>query len=1003
MVVVWLAPISLAAEPPQPRNTQHPQDVLSTPQQALAAIQLPPAFSATLFAHEPQVQNPIHFTFDAQGRIWVAENYTYAEREVGFAADHRDRIVVLEDQDGDGRCDRRKVFYDRADKLTSVAVGFGGVWALCAPKLLFIPDRDGDDVPDGEPVVVLDGWNDSTIRHNIVNGLTWGPDGWLYGRHGILATSLVGKPGTPDAERTPINCGVWRYHPTRQVFEAVAHGTTNPWGLDFDDHGQMFFSNTVIGHLWHVVPGAHYERMYGVDLKPHRYGLMSQCADHFHWDSAEQWSDIRQGMSDRTSQLGGGHAHCGLMIYLGDNWPAEYRNSMLTINLHGQRINRDVHERQGAGYVARHAADLIRFGDRWFRGIELAYGPDGGVYVADWSDVGECHENDGVHRTSGRIYKITHGRAERRGPADLTTLADSELVQLQTHANDWYVRQARRLLQERAAMGGAGKDARAELLKLYETASDVRHKLRALWSLYSIGAIDEAWLRKQLIHPEEHLRVWAVRLLADRDETMTSTAIAQLEQLARRESSGLVRLFVASALQRMPQADRFSVAIALAEREDDAERNLALLIWYGIEPAAVNHADLSIQLAARSRMGLLRRHVARRLTEEIESGAARIETLLELAASDRSDAFKADILGGMADALEGWQKAPQPQRWQTLAPALLGSRDESVRSAAQELAVVFGDGRGLEAIEKLAADPLGDVASRRQAVRVLVEKRVAGLAPLLHRLLGDRALFPEAVRGLAAVDHPQTPRKIMEQYARFDTRTRDDAIATLCSRLEYARVLLDQLEQGRIAPRDVSAWHVRQILSFNDPQLRDRLTKAWGEIRDSSTERKQQIASFKQALTAQSIESADLPNGRLLFNKHCANCHVLYGQGAKVGPDLTGANRQNLDYLLENIVDPSATVATNFRASLIELKDGRIVTGVVLEQNDRTLSVQTQREAIRLARSEVEQIAAQSLSLMPDGLLNPLSADETRDLVAYLSGRAQVELPPAETAASSQE
>ena len=299
------------------------------------------------------------------------------------------------------------------------------MWALCAPELLFIPDANRDDVPDGKPVVVLDGWDASAVRHNIVNGLKWGPDGWLYGRHGILATSLVGKPGASASQRVPINCGIWRYHPTREVFEAVAHGTTNAWGFDYDDHGEMFFINTVIGHLWHVVPGAHYRRMYGTDFNPHLYQLIEQTADHFHWDTGETWSDIRKGVSPTTDKAGGGHAHSGLMIYLGGNWPDRYRNTVFTVNLHGRRLNNDRLERFEAGYVGKHEPDLLQSDDPWFRGIDLIYGPDGGVYIADWTDVGECHENDGVHRTSGRIYqgdlrqaasrrlRIRHGQRHR--------------------------------------------------------------------------------------------------------------------------------------------------------------------------------------------------------------------------------------------------------------------------------------------------------------------------------------------------------------------------------------------------------------------------------------------------------------------------------------------------------------------------------------------------------------------------------------------------------------
>jgi putative membrane-bound dehydrogenase-like protein len=343
-------PFLQADDFPQPYNTQNASDVLTPPQQSLGMIQLPEGFQATLFAAEPDVQQPISLTFDDRGRLWVAECYTYAENKLNYDDQLRDRILIFEDSDGDGKFDKRTIFWDRGNRLTSIAVGFGGVWALCSPKLLFIPDQDGDDKPDGEPVVVLDGWNAGRVRHNIVNGLMWGHDGWLYGRHGIQDYSLVGPPGSPAEKRTRLSCSIWRYHPTRKHFEIVCEGTTNPWGMDFDDNGQMFFINTVIGHLWHIVPGAHFKRMYGEDQNPYVFQLIDQCADHYHWDTGKKWNEAREPIG-ATDRAGGGHAHCGMMIYLGDNWPSLYRGNVFTVNMLGYRLNRDRLERQGNGYI----------------------------------------------------------------------------------------------------------------------------------------------------------------------------------------------------------------------------------------------------------------------------------------------------------------------------------------------------------------------------------------------------------------------------------------------------------------------------------------------------------------------------------------------------------------------------------------------------------------------------------------------------------------------------
>src|SRR5688572_19478307 len=242
---IFILPPALDADdfdlPPGIKNSQDPKDVPLKPEEAVKRITLPEGFSVTLFAGEPAVRQPIAFAHDERGRIWVAECYSYRT----WAAEGKDRILILEDTDNDGRYDKRTVFWDQGNYLTGLLPGFGGVWVCCTPNFLFIPDRDGDDRPDGPPEVLLDGWSTKGV-HNVLNALTWGPDGWLYGCNGITAPSKVGKPGTPDEKRVEINCGIWRFHPTRREFEVVAHGTTNPWGLDFDEHGQGFFTNCVI-------------------------------------------------------------------------------------------------------------------------------------------------------------------------------------------------------------------------------------------------------------------------------------------------------------------------------------------------------------------------------------------------------------------------------------------------------------------------------------------------------------------------------------------------------------------------------------------------------------------------------------------------------------------------------------------------------------------------------------------------------------------------------------
>ncbi|RUL87366.1 PVC-type heme-binding CxxCH protein [Tautonia sociabilis] len=987
-----LGSIASAQRFPEPYDSQDPGNGLTPTSEAIDGLQLPDGFRATLFASEPDVRQPIALATDPRGRLWVAENYTYAEQAVNFDTDLRDRILILDDEDGDGRFDRRTVFWDEGIRLTSVEVGFGGVWALCAPYLLFIPDRDGDDRPDGPPVVLLDGWNADSIRHNLVNGLRWGPDGWLYGRHGIQANSRVGAPGTPDEDRVLLNCGVWRYHPTRKTFEVVARGTTNPWGMDWDEHGQLFLINTVIPHLWHVIPGASFERMYGEHFDPHLYVLLGQTADHVHWDTRESWTAAsRSGVSDGTDRAGGGHAHSGLLIYQGDDWPEEYRGDIFALNFHGRRVNRDRPERAGATYTARHLPDPILWSDPWFRGIELVSGPDGGVFVADWSDVGECHENDGVHRSSGRIYKITHGDPSEPAASDLSSLDDAALVALLRHPNVWYARQARHLLQQRASAGADLSPILDLLRELSSGEGDEVLRLRALWTLHGIGGTTEDGLIALLDDPDEQIRTWAIRLLVDRGQP-SEKAISAFGRLAEREQSGLVLTFLASALQRMPTDRRWPIARAIASHSEFADDPvLPIMLWYGIKDSVPTAPDRAAELASSGRFGALPRFIARRLTAEGSDPGMRLLSRFLIRREDL--AFRRDVLSGMADALRGLRRADPPPAWDEVTDSLSSIDDEEIRGLVRELSIVFGHGRGLDELRRIATNPEETLSARRDAIATLVRSRADGLAELLSGLLSERDLASDAVRGLATVDDPATSALLLELLGRLPAEANREALVALASRATSARALLDAVEAGRIDRSTISAFLVRQLRTLGDEEIEQRVATIWPEYRPISESASARIAALRAELTPDRLGSADPTRGRLLFSQTCAQCHVLFGEGSKVGPELTGAQRGDLGYLLENLVDPNATLAADYRMRVFALADGRIVNGLAVEQTDRTVTIQTPSDRMIIPRDEIEDQRVSDVSLMPEGMLDRLSIDEVADLIRYLQSPGQVPLP----------
>jgi putative membrane-bound dehydrogenase-like protein len=580
---------------------------------AAARMKLPEGFRVTLFAGEPDLVKPIAMTTDDRGRLWVVESYSYP-KWITDGRPGRDRVLIFEDTKGEGHFDRRTVFLDKGTNLSGIAVGHGGVWLCATPNLLFIPVRPGEDKPAGPPRVLLDGWS-LKAQHNVFNGLIWGPDGWLYGCNGITDTSHVGKPGTPAAARVPMNCGVWRYHPTRRAFEPFAWGSTNPWGLDFDDRGEAFITNCVIKHLFHVIPGAHYQRMFGPDLNAHCYGLMESCADHLHWAGGD-WTSSRGGTGAHGAS-GGGHAHAGALVYLGDNWPERYRNHVFMCNLHGNRLNQDVLERHGSGYVARHGADFLFANDPWFRGLGLQAAHDGGAYVSDWCDTGECHNYQNITRTTGRVYKVVFGKPAR-GAVDLAKLSDDELARLQLHKDEWHVRHARRLLQERAHAGKLSEAVRPALRKMLGEQKDTPRRLRALWALHAVGGLDANALAALLDDGDETVRGWAVRLLAE-GRRVSEAVEKKFAAMARDEKSPAVRLALASALQRLPAAQGWAVAEGLVgHAEDVGDQNLPLMVWYGVEPLVASDAQRGAALLAKARIPLVRQYIARRIAETAE-------------------------------------------------------------------------------------------------------------------------------------------------------------------------------------------------------------------------------------------------------------------------------------------------------------------------------------------------------------------------------------------------
>jgi putative heme-binding domain-containing protein len=527
---------------------------------------------------------------------------------------------------------------------------------------------------------------------------------------------------------------------------------------------------------------------------------------------------------------------------------------------------------------------------------------------------------------------------------------------------------------------------------MFDTQPDISRKLRALWTLHAIGEAKPTWLQTQLRHTNEHVRVWAIQLLLDHNQSESDLA-AKLELVAQSESSALVRLYLGSALQRLPVDQRKALAAALLTRGEDAnDHNLPLMLWYGIEPLVSKSTDQALKLAKDSSIPLVRQFISRRLSEDLEKAPQPVNALLVLA-GEKSAEFQLDVVRGMAEALRGWRKAARPPAWDSFQARIGGSSSAELREKLRELNVVFGDGRALDEIRRIALDSKSSGDSRRNALRQLIDARPPDLLPVLKELAKDRLTAGAAVSGLAAFDDPDTPRLVLNYLHFLNTEEKTAAISTLASRRAPAKALLDAVQQGRIQRSLLTAYHARQIKSLGDDSLNQQLARVWGEVRGTDEEKKRLLTRYQSLLTSERLKQADLPAGRVLFNQVCASCHKLYGEGGSIGLDLTGSGRSNLDYLLENIVDPNAVVPADFRMSIVELKDGRVLNGVIAEQTDRTLTLRTPTERLVLQPADVKEIRESTFSLMPEGLLEALDEKQTRDLIAYLMAPRQVALP----------
>ncbi|QEL16099.1 PVC-type heme-binding CxxCH protein [Limnoglobus roseus] len=984
------------------------------PEDAAKNMTVPPGFKVSLFAGEPDLHQPIAMCFDDRGRLWVVEAFCYPKRKPFDGPmlpenlrKEGDKILIFEDTDGDGKFDKRTVFLEGLNLVSGIEYGFGGVWVGAAPYFVFIPILDGDKA--GEPKVLLDGWG-LEDTHETLNSFIWGPDGWLYGCHGVFTHSNVGKPGTPAKDRTKINAGVWRYHPTKHTFEVFAHGTSNPWGLDYNAVGDFFVEACVIPHLWHIVQGGRYQRQAGPHFNPYTYDDIKTIAKHRHYVGANP-----HGGNNRSDSVGGGHAHSGLICYQGGTWPKEYNGKLFMGNIHGHRINVDVVTPKGSGYEGDRNPDFLLSNDRTVIVIGMQTGPDGNLYFGDWSDKQVCHRNEVEiwDRTNGRIFKVSHDSTKPVKGLDLQKCSDEELVKYQLHENEWYVRHARRILQERAEVAGDEK-AMAEkqnrqskpgegafwlekvwnkLAKLAFEDADEQNRLRGLWALHSVaGGLTHDWELKALRDKSPHVRAWAIQLIAQAGDIdfLCPPNSPILAKMAKEDPSPLVRRALASGCQKadpeLPERRWAYLSDLVRHQEDAADPLLPFLYWYAGEPLCDKDPAKALMYAADSPIPQLLPFAVRRIAAigTAEAFAVLVKQLGESKSADQQLA----ILHGLADGMKGRRDAKAPANWAAVYEKLAKSESAEVRTAALTVGVAFRDPAAAASLLAVVGDAKANATVRQNALNSLLDVGHAKLSESLKTLLKEPAMRSAAIRGMARVADDGVPGVLLADYAGFTAAEKRDAITTLASRAKFGEALLDAIEAKKVPSADVPAETIRQLRNLGDKALDAKITTVWGVVRDTPADRKKLIADWKKKLTL--TDNPDLSAGRATFAKVCAQCHTLYGVGGKVGPEITGSNRANLDYLLENVFDPSAVIPKEYAATKLDLADGRVITGIIKEETKATLTVVTDRETLTLPVGDVSGRKASAESMMPNDLTKQLTERDVRNLIAYLRHPQQV-------------
>ena len=953
------------------------------PSEALKAFRVPADLRIDLVLSEPEIAQPVFLNFDERGRMWVVE-YRQYPNPAGVKVLSRDgvwrvvydkvsppppnhfrgadRITIHEDTDGDGTFDHHKTFLDGLNIVTACERGRGGVWVLNPPYLLFYPDRDNDDVPDGNPEVHLEGFG-LEDTHSCVNSLRWGPDGWLYAAQGSTVSGRVKRPGSTGAPVHSMGQLIWRYHPESRRYEVFAEGGGNAFGVELDAKGRIFS-----GHNGGNTRGFHYVQggylLKGFD----KHGPLSNPYAFGYFPA------MRHNNVPRFTH--------NFVIYEAETLPNAYRGKLFGVApLLNHVVLSDV-SRDGSSFRTLDVGHPVTTSDRWFRPVDIKLGPDGAVYVADWYDGQTSHirnQEGQIDKTNGRVYRLTAAGAKPIARFDLSRQSTRELVDLLRDPNRWTRQTALRLIADR-------RDKSVEsVLAGRVRQGGSQEALESLWALNLVGGLDESIALEFLDNPDAYVRLWTVRLLCDRGQVSPYFA-SKLADRAKVEPDVEVRSQLACSSRRLPAAECLPIVKNLIAHDEDAgDIHLPLLIWWAIESKAESDRDAVLGLFREPGSWdrpIVKDTIAERIMRRyaLAGGRKDLQTCAELLKLAPGPDASRRLMAGFEAALSGRSLPSLPDE---LAEALARFEKGSVT-----LGLRRGRPEAVDEALRVLGDDHADKGLQRRYVQVFGEVDQPRAIPALLGLVrqsSDTLLQAEAIAALQRFEDPEIARTILEASAGMTQDVRAQALSVLASRPGWSIRLAKAVDSGKIDPRSVPPEVVQRLGRSRDRELVALVRQHWGEVRPpGKAELQAEIERWSGRIRT---DPGDPRKGEPIFARKCATCHVLFGKGGKVGPDLTTYKRDDLDSMLLGVINPNAEIREGYASYVVATRDGRTLGGLLVDQDPRVVVLRgPEGRDVSVRRDEIEEMDSTRVSVMPEGLLAGMADRDVRDLFAYLQG-----------------